>query len=82
MRTVYPNSKRKEFRDDSEIISFVNTSKGAIVSDTIGYGDKNEMVEGESRIDKTKNTSVIKINDKLYHQVVDKDSNVILEELV
>ncbi|MFA4916709.1 MAG: hypothetical protein WC974_09575 [Thermoplasmata archaeon] len=82
MRTIFPNIKRREFRDDYEISDFINASKGMVVSKDVTTGDLGSMVEGESRISKDRNAAVIKADGKLFKQVVDKSFNVVFEELV
>lgn len=81
MRTVFPNTKRREFRDDYEITDFVNVTKGMKVTNEVTVGDLNEMVEGESRISKQINAVVTKSEGKLYKQVAGADGNITLQEV-
>jgi hypothetical protein len=81
MRKIIQQPKRTIFRDEDDIMLSIQTSRGQLVSNgTIYNSEISTMVDGESRIDFTTQSEVIKMDGKLYERVI-ADNKVKLQEI-
>ncbi len=81
MRKIIRQPKRTIFRDEDDIMLSIQTSRGQLISNSaISNSEISTMVDGESRIDFTTQSEVIKMDGKLYERVI-ADSKIKLQEI-
>jgi hypothetical protein len=71
----------KLYSDEFDIQVAIEEGSLTQINESIRAGETVNMMNGKTIIDKQNNRSVIKIDNKLYRQVVNADDEVIYQEI-